>query len=75
VRSRILRKLRVKLDLRRIVAQLSREDQRRMTEEEVLEWLRDAGFVRESATHWIVAEADLGQVQPSEVLECEPVNE
>jgi hypothetical protein len=45
-----------------------------MPEQEVLQWLVDAGFTRDG-DYWIVTEADLGQVEPSEVLEIEPLDE
>ncbi len=67
-------RVRIKLDLPLLIAHLSREDGRSVTEPEVLQWLVDAGFTRDGE-HWIVTEADLGQVEPSEVLEIEPLDE
>ena len=69
------RRLRVRLDLARLIANLSRDEQRQMPEEEVLQWLSDAHFTRQDGNYWIVSESDLGQVDPSEVLEVEPLNE
>ena len=67
------RRLRVRLHMSRLVGSLSREERRAMTEQEVLAWLRDAGFQQQDEKYWIVAEADLGQLDPSEVLECDPL--
>ena len=67
-------KVRIKLDLPLLVANLSREERREMPEHEVLQWLSDAGFFR-VGEYWIVTEADLGQVDPSEVLEVETFDE
>ena len=43
-----------------------------MGKEEVLEWLRSAGFTP-AADGWTVREADLGQLDPSEVISAEVV--
>jgi hypothetical protein len=61
----------VKLDIPRLVANLSKEDARDTSEAEVTQWLDDAGFSRDGEW-WLVSEADLGQVDPSEVLEVAP---
>jgi len=68
------KRFRVRLDMRLLTEHLSREDGAPKTEAEVLQWLAEARFVREDETHWIVAEADLGQVEPAEVLEAEPLD-
>lgn len=70
----LVRRLRVKLNMPVLVAHLSREEGRDMSEEEVLQWLRDAGFSQQDENYWIVSEADLGQVDPAEVLEVQPLN-
>jgi hypothetical protein len=59
--------LRVRLDLNKLRAALSREDGRQYSSGEVRMWLLDAGF-RPSEENWLVREVDLGQVQPGEVL-------
>lgn len=64
------RRLRVKLNLPLLAANLSKEDARTVTEAEVSQWLRDAGFAQ-SGEWWFVAEPDLGQIDPSEVLAIE----
>ena len=33
------------------------------------------GFTREDETHWTVFEADMGQLDPSEVMEVEPLDD
>ncbi len=57
----------VDIDLAAVAANLSREEQRQVDEQEVRQWLRDAGF-RPHGHRWIVTEADLGQLDPSEVI-------
>lgn len=66
------KRVRIKLDIPAVVSHLSREEGRTLSTEEVLKWLSDAGFVRDG-TYWTVDESDLGQVEPSEVLEIESV--
>lgn len=61
-------KLCVKLNIPLLRANLSKEDARDTSEAEVLLWLQAAGFIRDGEW-WIVDEKDLGQVDPSEVLE------
>jgi hypothetical protein len=51
-----------------LLAHLSREEGRPVSEADATRWLEDAGFVR-SSDYWIVSEADLGQLDPSEVSE------
>ena len=67
------RRLRVRLNIPLLIEHFSREQGQAMTEDEVFQWLTDAGFKREDKTYWIVAEPDLGQVDPAEVLEVEPL--
>jgi hypothetical protein len=74
LRSAMDRRFRVKLDVPRIVDHLAREEGRAFTQDEVFAWLRDAGFARDQGDWWIVSEADLGHLDPSEVLEIEPLD-
>jgi hypothetical protein len=67
-------RLRVKLDLPAIAEHLAHEERRAITEQEVLQWLSDAGFTR-AGDWWIVAEVDLGHLQPTEVTAVEPVED
>jgi hypothetical protein len=69
------KRLRVKLDLPLIISHLSREEKKQMSLEDVVCWLTDARFSRQSGDYWVVAEADLGQVDPSEVLEVKRLDE
>ncbi|WP_428937814.1 hypothetical protein [Fontivita pretiosa] len=62
-------RVRVKIDLARLKAHLSREEGRPLGDEQVLQWLHDAGFISSGEGYWIVAESDLGHLDPSEVLE------
>jgi hypothetical protein len=68
------RRLRVKLNVPVLIAHLTREEQRPVREDEVVRWLRDAGFTA-SGDAWIVAEADLGHLDPSEVISVEPLDD
>jgi hypothetical protein len=65
------RRLRVKLNVPLLAENLSKEDSQVTSESEVREWLQDAGFTPHG-DWWLVTEADLGQVDPSEVLEIAP---
>ena len=56
----------VDIDLSVVAANLSREEGRAVGEQEVRQWLLDAGF-RPHGSRWIVAEGDLGQLDPTEV--------
>jgi hypothetical protein len=56
----------VDIDLSVVAANLSAEERRPVDEPEVRQWLLDAGF-RPHGDRWIVAEPDLGQLDPSEV--------
>jgi hypothetical protein len=62
------RRIRVKINLPVLIGHLTREEGRHVSEADTLRWLEDAGFARK-AEHWIANEADLGQLDPSEVLE------
>ena len=56
----------VDIDLSVVAANLSSEERRPVDEHEVRQWLLDAGF-RPHGARWVVAEADLGQLDPAEV--------
>ena len=60
----------VDIDLSAVSANLSKEEQRHVSEQEVRQWLRDAGFLPRG-DRWIVNELDLGQLDPSEVRSLE----
>ena len=59
--------LRIRINLQKLRAKLSQEENRAMTEVEILQWLADAGFKKEADGSWLVLEPDLGQLDPSEV--------
>ena len=56
----------VDIDLTVLAANLAREEGRTVSENEVRQWLLDAGF-RPQGGLWVVNEPDLGQLDPSEV--------
>ena len=64
----------VRIDVTALRTNMSREEKRDLSEAEVLAWLKDAGFVAEG-DGWTVREADLGQLDPSEVVEAKQINE
>jgi hypothetical protein len=69
-------RFRVRLNIAAICQHLSREEGRSISQDEVVIWLQEAGFTRHpeaSRDEWIVSEPDLGQVDPSEVLAIEPL--
>jgi hypothetical protein len=70
-----MRRVRIKLDFAALLAHLSQQEKRQVGLEEALTWLEDAGFKREGDDRFIVAEKDLGQLDPSEVLEAEPLDD
>ena len=64
----------VNIDIDMLRANLARADQRDVPPEEVLRFLADAGFSK-TDKGWIVTEENLGQLDPSEVLSAEFVEE
>jgi len=69
-----MRLFRVRIDLKLLGTNLSKEDGRSVSEREVADWLRDADF-EASGDSWIVRESNLGQLDPSEVLSAEVVDD
>jgi DNA-binding response OmpR family regulator len=61
----------VDIDLIAVAAHLSEEEGRPIGEAEVRQWLLDAGFQVVQDGRWVVNEADLGQLDPSEVRSLE----
>jgi hypothetical protein len=57
----------VQIHVERVRQALSGADGIAWTADEVVAWLSNAGFSRVDDTTWLVSEADLGQVDPSEV--------
>lgn len=64
------RRLLVDIDLVTLGASLAKEEGRPVSEDEVRQWLLDAGFTPHQGL-WIVSEPDLGQLDPSEVRSVE----
>lgn len=60
----------VDVDLSAVAANLSKAERRHVSEQEVRQWLLDAGFVPHG-DRWIVDEPDLGHLEPSEVRSLE----
>ena len=65
----------IAIDLDRLLDNLSKEEGRPMTGDEVLTWLREAGFAPAPGGRWHVRERDLGQLTPDEVLAADVVGE
>jgi len=57
----------VQINVERVRQALSVADGAAWTAEQVVAWLSDAGFSRVDDTTWLVAEPDLGQLEPAEV--------
>ncbi len=66
-------KVRVKIDLLLLQQHLSEADKCPTTEVEVRQFLADSGFTP-LGDSWVVEEKDLGQLDPSEVLEAEALD-
>ena len=60
------KRLLVDIDLALLAAHLAEETGEPVSDDHVRQWLHDAGF-RPLGERWLVAEADLGQLDPSEV--------
>jgi hypothetical protein len=67
-------RIQVKIDLPALIAHLSREEGRTLSQSEVIQWLEDAGFTP-AGDYWSVVETDLGQLDPSEVLDVRREND
>jgi hypothetical protein len=61
-------RVRVKLNLPVLLKHLSRERGSKVTAIDAYKWLREAGFKRHGPC-WVVKQADLGHLDPSEVAE------
>ncbi len=68
------RQLRIRLNLAILINHLAREEGKDVSTDEALNWLRDAGFTQ-SGKYWVVSQADLGHLDPTEVLEVEPIDD
>jgi hypothetical protein len=63
----------VTIDLPLLIADLSREEGRAVSVGETIKWLSRAGFAQ-YGNLWLVREADLGHLNPAEVLKVWPVS-
>lgn len=73
-----MRKLRIRINWRRLQEKMSQEEGRPLDDHHVRQWLLDGGFEPQPDGSWIVAEPDLGQLEPAEVEsadEVDPINE
>lgn len=68
------RRFRIRIDVTKLRAHLSKEEGRELPDDEVFRWLAEAGFLQQGDA-WLVSERDLGQLDPSEVTEAEVVDE
>jgi hypothetical protein len=66
-------RLRIRIDWPRLLENLSKQEGRDVPLVEVEQWLTDAGFAREGEDDWIVSEANLGHLDPSEVISVDDV--
>jgi hypothetical protein len=51
-----------------LIEHLAREEARTVSQDEAIRWLQEAGFTRRGES-WLVVDANLGHLEPSEVLE------
>ena len=61
-------KLRILINWPRLLTNLSKQEGRAMSREEVRQWLVDAGFTHDKDDYWFVNEPDLGHLEPNEVI-------
>ena len=66
-------RLRIRIDLDLLRSNLSREDRQPKSEQEVRQFLIDSGF-QPDGEFWMVEEENLGQLDPSEVSEVQPID-
>jgi hypothetical protein len=65
--------LRIRIDWVRLQQNMSKQEGRAVGDDEIHQWLTDAGFTRDREDSWIVNEPDLGHLDPAEVLSVEDV--
>ncbi len=65
--------LRIRINWPRLRTNMSKQEGRAMSEDELRQWLTDAGFIREPDDAWVVNEPDLGHLDPTEVVSIEDV--
>ena len=68
------KKLLIRIDIASLRTNMSKEEGRPLSDDEIRQWLVDAGFTP-SGDRWQVAERDLGQLDPAEVKSVEDADE
>jgi hypothetical protein len=63
-------RFRIRINLELLRENVSKAEGRVWSNAEVLQWLHDAGFTR-AGEWWITEEANLGQLEPEEVIAVE----
>lgn len=63
--------LRIRIDWAKLKQNMSKQEGRAMGDEELRQWLTDAGFTFDGKDAWLVSEPDLGHLDPSEVVSVE----
>jgi hypothetical protein len=63
--------LRIRINWAVLLENMSKQEGRPMTDDEVRQWLTDAGFTQADDNYWLVSEADLGHLDPTEVISAE----
>jgi hypothetical protein len=69
-----MRKLRIRINWRRLKQKMSQEQGRLLDDHQLRQWLLDGGFAPQADGSWIVNEPDLGQLEPAEVEFAEEVD-
>jgi hypothetical protein len=62
-----MQKLRIRVNWQRLKQKMSQQEGRALDDQYVRQWLADAGFQAQADGSWVVAEPDLGQLEPDEV--------
>lgn len=63
--------LRIRINWARLQQNMSKQEGRALGDDELRQWLTDAGFTHERDGSWLVNEPDLGHLDPSEVTSVE----
>jgi hypothetical protein len=62
-----MHKLRIFVNWQRLKQKMSQQEGRTLDDQYIRQWLADAGFDPQPDGSWVVAEPDLGQLEPDEV--------
>jgi hypothetical protein len=66
----VSKKLLICIDIAGLGTNMSKEEGRQLSDDEIRQWLVEAGFAP-SGDRWLVEERDLGQLDPAEVKSVE----